>query len=142
MNPAAIERWLSSEARELSQGKGVYLPQLMQALGVTLRFDDSVATKEGTARRVPGGQYEIVVKTSGKLSARVRFTIAHELGHVLIDKHYGIRPRTRGEYWSHEHLCDRFAAVLLVPDAAASEFDTADPFESLRDIAQRYGVSG
>jgi Zn-dependent peptidase ImmA (M78 family) len=142
MNPAAIERWLSSEARELSQGKGVHLPRLVEALGIALRFDESVPTRDGTARRAPGGHYEIVVKASGKLSARVRFTIAHELGHVLIDKHYGIRPRTRGEYWTHEHLCDRFAAILLVPDAAASEFDATDPFESLRGITQRYGVSG
>ena len=60
---------------------------------------------------------------------RQRFTIAHELGHVLLDRLYqkftnihecstGIFPLKNKE----ERFCDSFASYLLIPDTAIIEF--------------------
>ncbi len=44
-----------------------------------------------------------------------RFCIAHELGHYLIFKDFGIIPTPGKEYWKHEDLCERFARAILMP---------------------------
>lgn len=48
------------------------------------------------------------------LNCHERYVLAHELGHILFDSEFGVRP-TRGTYWEHEELCDEFATELLLP---------------------------
>src|SRR5262245_51088561 len=50
-----------------------------------------------------------------------RFLIAHELGHIILERECAPPPMGQGEYWRHEELCDSFAALLLVPDALLQE---------------------
>lgn len=50
-----------------------------------------------------------------RLSARDRFSIAHEFAHYVIWKAHGYTPRGEKDYWVHEMLCDQFAGRLLVP---------------------------
>src|SRR5205807_1171969 len=56
------------------------------------------------------------------LSARERFSIAHELAHWVIWRRYGSLPGSASEYWFHETLCNEFAAGLLVPQSALEKF--------------------
>jgi hypothetical protein len=63
---------------------------------------------------------------------RERFTIAHELGHILVDRAKGAQPSTEAEYWKHEDMCNRFAGALLVPTAALKpRTTTKDPAAAL-----------
>ena len=90
-------------------------------------------------------------------AVRQRFTIAHELGHLLLHEYSrahvdsGFRVRLRSGLSSEgtdrdEMEANRFAAELLMPieflqaDLEKSEFDLADDSE-LQTLAKRYGVS-
>ena len=58
--------------------------------------------------RLNGGDVPVVVCSTGKSVERQRFTIAHELGHLVLDI-----PSTIPE----EKACHRFAGAFLVPQA-------------------------
>ncbi len=45
------------------------------------------------------------------------FVIAHEIGHLLLERKYSIRPHRSKEYWELEDLCDYFARMLLLPES-------------------------
>jgi hypothetical protein len=54
------------------------------------------------------------------LTSRERFTVAHELGHWIAYKEYGVAPvlpsgATRGVYWKQEDVMNSFAAKVLLP---------------------------
>lgn len=70
-------------------------------------------------RRTPSGCYKVSLfrahSRPERLSPRERFTLAHELGHVLIDIRYAWRPVTKQEYVFCEQICNSFAGALLVP---------------------------
>lgn len=88
---------------------------------------------------------------------RQRFTIAHEVGHLLLHEHgqihvdRGFRVRLRNGASSEgtnrdEMEANRFAAELLMPldflmaDLEEREFDLADD-RQIQALAKRYGVS-
>lgn len=80
------------------------------------RCDGMLVRVKGTARGV------IAVKNSMREETRKRFTIAHELGHLLMPGHddYGICSTEVIESWakdlrSKEHEANAFAAELLMP---------------------------
>ena len=95
-------------------------------------------------------KYPIIFVNNSNSFTRQVFTIAHELGHILlgingvtdIDESYFrlLSPRIR----SVETRCNRFAAELLVPDAAfrrvISSFGDITP-QSISDIANMFSVS-
>lgn len=49
----------------------------------------------------------VIVYSTGKSIERQRFTLAHELGHLVMDTPAGM---------PEEKICDRFASALLVPE--------------------------
>jgi hypothetical protein len=67
----------------------------------------------------------IIVNIAGRSRERIRFTLAHELGHVLIPWHTGsivdeieiTRDHASQEYWQLEGEANRFASELLMPTA-------------------------
>ena len=90
-------------------------------------------------------------------AVRKRFTVAHELGHLLLHEHQevhvdrGFRVRLRSDAsrvgaYPDEMEANRFAAELLMPidflraDLKDQDFDLADDGD-LRSLAKRYGVS-
>jgi hypothetical protein len=76
------------------------------------------------------------------LPGRMRFTVAHEIGHALMfAREEGVaprqlfRPRTRREHFQVESECNRLAARLLMPEAVvqlARDDPRADPLEPER----------
>ncbi len=54
----------------------------------------------------------VIALSAGKPGDRLRFNVAHELGHIV--RHRGLR----GPSASAEHEADEFAAELLMPEAA------------------------
>jgi len=75
------------------------------------------------------GKYSIKVKAD-RSPARQRFTIAHELGHLIVREAGNLALRPTGaerslphsQYGWEEELCDYAAAQLLIPDDWASAF--------------------
>jgi hypothetical protein len=107
------------------------LSELLSDLGVVLSTASKVAGKAHGILKLQNGQWEIVLPAEGGkgrpyLSPRERFTVAHEIGHIVL-YHYGLRPpRDRREYWQVEDLCNLFAGQLLI---AEHELVTAFPPE-------------
>ena len=78
----------------------------------------------------------VVVYSTGKSIERQRFTLAHELGHLVMDIPAGM---------PEEKICDRFASALLVPEdelvreVGLRRLDFG--FGELVDIKKVFGVS-
>jgi Zn-dependent peptidase ImmA (M78 family) len=99
----------------------------------------------------------LLASTTDHVPVRQRFTIAHEIGHLLLHEHdqvhvdRGFRVRLRSDISSQgtdrdEMEANRFAAELLMPlkmlqaDVQSLEFDLTDD-DALWALAKRYGVS-
>ena len=103
------------------------------------------------------GDEAVIGINRDQASVRQRFTIAHELGHLLlhernrvhVDRGFRVRLRSsvsREGIDRDEMEANRFAAELLMPigflraDLEEWELDLADD-RQLRTLARRYGVS-
>src|SRR5437660_190573 len=54
----------------------------------------------------------------GLLTSRERFSVAHELGHIVAYREFGVLPsKEKSNYWAQEELMHRFAGVLLTPNS-------------------------
>jgi hypothetical protein len=74
------------------------------------------------------------------LTPRERFSVAHELGHLVAYKELQISPALkRSDYWAHEEYMHRFAATLLMPGwLLDSWLDTLPAWEPVSPFALRY----
>jgi Zn-dependent peptidase ImmA (M78 family) len=112
---------LQLAAEELAKGKD--LPIDMHAVCKQLEVNVAryqlpankaqlVRTKSGVEIRLPdqpfGGE---------EYSRHERFLVAHELGHLILERGCAVTPLNNSEYWQHEELCDHFARMLLLPRA-------------------------
>jgi hypothetical protein len=93
--------------------------------GATVRYVPLAS--DGALTRTRSG-YLIHVNYTSPLS-RKRFTVAHEIGHILCDELSGTYPGTRYRssnppiaIQQEERFCQRFAAYLLIPDETIAEF--------------------
>ncbi len=95
-------------------------------------------------------EFPVIMVNNSNAFARQIFTLAHELGHILLGLH-GVTDIDES-YFDHlspsdrraEIACNRFAANLLVPrQAFLSEFEglPADDPEIISKIATRFSVS-
>ena len=116
------------------------LMNMLENLGIMIiqmknpnnRFDDFDGLSE-IVNDVP----IIVLLDNIKDGARQRFTIAHELGHLILN--------IKGKEIDHEKLCNRFASALLMPkEAVINEFGKARKninFFELTAFKNEYKVS-
>lgn len=88
----------------------------------------------------------LIVLRANDAMVRQRFTLAHELKHILDDSLLtvggGLYPAIRG-YSPHERaerICDRFAGALLMPKVLLRA-DWADGLQDIAKLAKRYDVS-
>lgn len=74
-----------------------------------------------------------------------RFTIAHELGHFVLQQESNFRPRRRAEYWLGESLCDHFASRLLIREQMLEGLQTprttTDLMELVNEVARAAEVT-
>jgi Zn-dependent peptidase ImmA (M78 family) len=88
----------------------------------------------------------IIVLRSDEAIVRQRFSLAHEIKHVLDDgllaNASDLYPATRGYSADEraERVCDRFAAALLMPKVLLRA-DWADGLQDIVRLARRYHVS-
>lgn len=116
------------------------LDALARKLGVS-RISEERLPYEGGLFALPHG--ELVIRLNAESPAtRKRFTLAHEIGHLLLGKP-GLRSSC-GVDRDLEKACDSIAAELLMPAEDATEFvrNLGQPSpEKLRIIASNYSVS-
>jgi len=121
----------------------VDVQEICSRLGVQLFFSKvKVGTLLGIYTRIntPSGPIDSISVNSRLPIGRMRFTIAHELGHCILN-HKGTYDKTEGiiKYSKlDEFHADRFAAELLMPDnILAAEWCWHEPDY----LAKRYAVS-
>jgi len=117
------------------------LDALARKLGVSRIVEQSLPF-EGGLFQLPDG--ELVVKLNSESPfVRKRFTLAHEVGHLLLKT----VPAFRSDHQADpalERTCDMIAAELLMPSQEAIAFvsDLGQPSpEKLKIIASKYTVS-
>ncbi|MGB7438579.1 MAG: ImmA/IrrE family metallo-endopeptidase, partial [Candidatus Acidiferrum sp.] len=125
----------------VQRSKGESLEELARKLGVD-RILQQKLPYEGALFRLADG--ELVIKLNSESSfARKRFTLAHEIAHLLLNTVPAFRSTCRADA-ALERTCDLIAAELLMPAVEATDFvrglGSPSP-EKLRDIASRYAVS-
>lgn len=102
------------------------------------------------SQRLPGsgataweqGRWRIVVSTLDSYM-RQRFTLAHELKHVLDHpyRHHRYASTDLEQQLAAERICDYFAACLLMPKAWVKKAYCRDGVQDLRVLARHFGVS-
>jgi Zn-dependent peptidase ImmA (M78 family) len=101
---------ISALAKQFAEVAGIDFPADLKVDGVCLNVKSR-------------GKVKIIVNTLGRSAKRIRFTLAHELGHVLIPWHIGSiadqidveQSQSGAEYWEIESEANRFASELLMP---------------------------
>ena len=143
--------WVENASRELSldaMEKGWEGPpydsfRLADLIGVAV-----VARQDlDDARLVSAGDQPRIEFNPNRRPARVRFSIAHEIGHLLFEDYaehtrYREGADRRPDDWQLEMLCNIAAAELLMPAGALPIRETQDlNLVRLLDQRQRFGVS-
>lgn len=139
------------EAKKVQQAFGGGVPvnpisiaQLMDVKVMSVKFKDTAI--DGAVRNVDGDR-TIYVK-EGLPPARARFTVAHEIGHIIANeddesKSYGYidyrRQMCGTTGTDEEKFANAFAAALLMP--ADKVRDAVKFFESTSSLAEYFGVS-
>lgn len=115
------------------------ITELLEERGVKVfkwHLPGSVDGLSCRVHRVGGDDVPVVVCSTGKSPERQRFTIAHELGHLVLD----IPPTVQAE-----KACQRFAGAFLAPgDELAREVGRRRlnfGFEELIEIKHIFGIS-
>jgi Zn-dependent peptidase ImmA (M78 family) len=129
----------------------VDLERVAERLGIDVYWEEFVEQIDGMYIRVPGAPPVIAVNSSYlKPHARRRFTLAHEIGHHLLGRQKSdvARPFSLDGLKTRktpvERACDRFAALLLMPEPIVRQwFDdlSANPENRVAIMAQRFDVS-
>ena len=127
------------------------LEKVAARLKIVIEQREFVGEVDGVYLRLPGAPPVIAINNSyTKSPARRRFTLAHEIGHHLLTRR--ISPGRRLFFFDTattrpnmmERACDRFAALLLMPEDLSRRFyEELSSNESKRVaiMANRFGVS-
>ena len=126
--------------------------QLAQNWGITSIETGKINAEAMLLSSPSGSGYKIVLKDYGRetLSARQRFSFAHELAHLLL-RESGVsmssspasKNRHTGASTPEERLCDQIAAEILMPRADFQNAGTSTGWtlKSLGRLAAKYGTS-
>jgi Zn-dependent peptidase ImmA (M78 family) len=84
----------------------------------------------------------LIVVNGRETVERQRFSIAHELGHIvlLLNQAKKVYCSRDNKGWD-EQLCDRFAGDILMPESMVREIYRLSPIPYLEDIAGYFKVS-
>ena len=149
------------KAEQLLREAGVLEPpvpveQLAERMGALVRYAPFDGQMSGLLYRSEDGNRAVIGVNSRHPTVRQRFSIAHELGHLVlhepafqIDPHAFLSFRNSESSSAtdpHEIEANQFAAALLMPEAlvracVAQLGKNPDVEESITRLAQRFDVS-
>lgn len=148
-------------AEQLLREAGIVAPpvpvqQLAERVGAVVRYAPFEGQMSGLLHRSEGGNRAVIGVNSRHPTVRQRFSIAHELGHLIlhqpalqIDQHAFVSFRNSKSSKAtdpHEMEANQFAAALLMPDALLRECveqlgQDAGVEESIGPLARQFDVS-
>lgn len=140
-DPAEIEDVAQSVRRDLGVGISDPIPHLVRAVeraGVAVIGSVVDIEKHGGASYWPDYPLgrPIICVSRGMSGDRQRFTVAHEVGHLVLHQFRNLEPR-RAEPEAH-----RFAGALLIPkDAALESIAAPVTLRTLAQVKSRWGIS-
>ena len=112
-------------------------------------IEEHALSSEGLILPTRGG-YKIIINEEA-IPTRRRFSLAHELGHLLLHKSgisdlaspKGKQRGSLGSDWDEERLCDQIAAEILMPKMVFYEDGWMEGWslKSLRTLASMYKTS-
>jgi Zn-dependent peptidase ImmA (M78 family) len=127
------------------------LARVAKRLGIEVSEQEFVSEIDGLYLRLPDAPPVIALNnTYAKPLARRRFTLAHEIGHHLLGRRTPPESRlffldaSRTGRTIVERACDRFAALLLMPEDWVRRYHEELAFNAqhrVRIMAERFGVS-
>ena len=127
------------------------LARVASKLGIEVHDREFVEEIDGLYLRLPGAPPLIALNSLYvKPFVRKRFTLAHEIGHHLLSRK--ITPNkglfffdtSKTRHTMMEHACDRFAALLLMPENLVRQYYEELAYNTERRVsimADRFGVS-
>ncbi len=148
-------------AEELLREAGIVAPpvpvqQLAERVGAVVRYAPFDGQMSGLLHRSEDENRAVIGVNSRHPTVRQRFSIAHELGHLLlhrpalqIDQHAFVsfrNSKSSNATDPHEIEANQFAAALLMPEAVLREcveqlWQDADVEESIGPLARQFDVS-
>ncbi len=145
-----------SEQAPLSSSDRPKLPDIIrrhvEKLGVIVARSTGLLEHQARGLCIAEHPLPTIVYCSKEYPAPQAFTIAHELGHILLNESGIIgeysKAEGKGEKHTIERWCNRFAGAFLIPESALknlvskpqSPLKSIDD-ESLRRVANYFGVS-
>ena len=149
------------KAEQLLREAGIVAPpvpveELAERMGALVRYAPFDGQMSGLLHRSEDGKRAVIGVNSRHPTVRQRFSIAHELGHLVlheptlqIDLHAFVsfrNSKSSNATDPHEIEANQFAAALLMPEgflrACLDLLDeNPDVEESIRGLAQRFDVS-
>ena len=120
---------------ELGLGPIVNLMETLESRGIKITVVDADGKFDALTAETNEG-YPVIVMRDGLSGDRQRFTLAHELGHIVI---------SHADSLDAEKVCNRFAGAFLLPaQAARSELGYSRSRLDIRELCElkkKYGIS-
>lgn len=145
------ERFAFRAWESLKLDPPVDVDRVAAKLGIDLYRQEFVEEIDGLYLQIPGAPPVIAVNNSYlKPLGRQRFTAAHEIGHHLLCQRMASKSRlfyidsVKTRKNSIERSCDRFAALLLMPEQLTRQWFeelAANRENRVAIMAERFGVS-
>lgn len=116
-----IDRWVVQARTRIGIGIPVPVEHLIEVLQLAVATSEHLPDGyDGACQTFPDGARVVLIR-AGLPQGRHRWTLAHEIGHCLIDKYlrrehilHGRRTNLSRGY--EERMADRFAKQLLMPE--------------------------
>lgn len=118
--------------------------RIAKCYGIEILRDKTLVGSTNSGRCLIDDQgNRVIIVNEADSYQRQRFTIAHELGHALLDTQ-GVHNRTEtsynlGNYRENEAKMNRFAAALLMPEDKV--YNALAAGKDLAQLAEIFGVS-
>lgn len=132
-----IEARAEALRRRLPTTLPVRVEELAHSLGVIIRKAPAPPGLYGALFLLRGRTY--VLLSTRQSPERARFTLAHELGHLLLMPRAASLCYAPHRRDAEERVADRFAAALLMPRELVQYYWTRG--EAFTSLAARFGVS-
>lgn len=122
-----------------------------EPLDLAVHLGIDVVPKEDVrdARTVPVGRQRVKIEYNpNRPLHRVRYSLAHEIGHTLfpdcseVVRNRALYHEAAGDSWQLEALCNIAAAEILMPAASLADVEVTDAtVDELMEVRTKFGVS-
>ncbi len=118
------------------------LIEMLENVGIKIYTIDHGDSIDGIAIEVDGGAPLVIINTADKPLERIRFTIIHELAHILLN----FTNRVKSNIKLMEKLCHYFASCFIIPKSSLLKLIGGKKrnyikIEELIRIKEYYGIS-